>query len=53
MVLYLNMILLDHVKLHIQAETDCLCFYKNSTNQTFTPISSNIVYFKGHLTYKV
>ena len=26
-----------------------LCFYKNSTNQTFTFISNKVVYFKKHL----
>ena len=28
-----------------------LCFYKNSTIQTFTLISSKVVYFKKHITY--
>ena len=32
---------------------DHFCFYKYSTNQTFTFINSKVVYVKKHLTYQV
>ena len=38
------------MEFRIHAEKDYYCFYKNSTNQTFTFISSNVVYFKKYLT---
>ena len=37
----------------IHAEKDHQCFYKNSTNQTFTFIKSKLVYFKKYRTNQV
>ena len=36
-----------YVEFRIHAEKDHLCFYKKSTNQTFTFISSKLVFFKS------
>ena len=37
----------NYVKFNIHAEKDHICFYKTSTNQTFTFISSKVVYCKS------
>ena len=42
-----NHLKIKYVKLHIHAEKDHICFYKNSTNQSFTFISSKVVYFRS------
>ena len=38
------------MEFRINAEKDHLCYYKNSTNQTFTLIRSKTVYFNKYLT---
>ena len=38
---------------HIHTEKDCLCFFKNSTNQIFIFIKGKLVYFKKHLVHQV
>ena len=47
---HLKISLIIYVELHIYTEKDHLCFYKNSGNQTFTFISSKLVYFSKHVT---
>ena len=41
----------NYVKFHLHTEKDNLYFYKNSTNQTLTFISSKAVYFKTCVHY--
>ena len=36
------------MEFRIHAEKDHICFYKNPTNQTFTFVSSKVVYVKKH-----
>ena len=43
---------LSYVEFRIHTEND-LCFCKSSANQTFTFMSSKLVYFKKHLAYQV
>ena len=38
------------MEFYIHAEKDHLCFYKNSTNQTFAFIRSKVAYFNKYLT---
>ena len=45
-------IFLNNVVISIHTEKNHLYFYKISTNQTFTFISSKVVYFKKHLAYQ-
>ena len=44
---------LNYVEFRIDAEKGDLCFCKIYTNQTFTPISSKIIYFKKHLAHEI
>ena len=46
-------IFVNHVVISIHIEKNHLCFYKISGNQTFTFISSKVVYFKKHVAYHV
>ena len=46
-------IFLNNVVISIHAEKNNLYFYKISANQTFTFISSKVVYFKKHLANQV
>ena len=50
---HLKIFLINHAELRMRTENVNLCFYKTSTNQTFTFISSTVVYFKKHLAYQV
>ena len=46
-------IFVNNVVISIHVEKNHLCLYKISANQTFTFISSKVVYFKKHFAYQV